>query len=126
MIFQCVCVFFYSMKNIKILFIRSNSNKQTITSFSIAFCLSISYIQYFYHYDLIHQLLLQVCTLENKDQFCGQRHFIYFAYFFLQNHLFFDSVTVFCFLLITTNSINPRVLLICMIYLFYNPLLFCY
>ena len=43
--------------------------------------------QYFYHYDLIHQLLLQVCIYENKDQSCSLKQCIMFAYFLLRMHL---------------------------------------
>ena len=60
-----------------------------LSSLSNACCLCISN-QYFYHYDLIHQLQLQVCIYENKDQSCSLKQCIVFAYSLLQMHLLFN------------------------------------
>ena len=104
---MCLCISFMALKVLKF----SSSGLILIntlpSSFSIAFCLCISY---FYYYNLIHQLLLLIYTHENKDHFCSIGRCIELAYFFPSNASVIDSNTVCSLQLITSCSLNRKFL----------------
>ena len=75
------------------------------SSFSVSFCLCISWLT-FYHYDLIHQLLLQTCNHENKDQVCSLEHY-WVCILSPSNAYFIDFNTACLLVLITSCRLNP-------------------
>ena len=82
---KCLCVSFIALKILK-----SSSSKSTLINYNqVLFLMLFVFVfhgPYFYLYDLFHQLLVQVYSHEDKDQFYTLRHSIEFAYFILQMH----------------------------------------
>ena len=64
--------------------------------------------QYFYHYDLIHQLQLQVYIYENKDQ---SKTVYCVCISSPSNASFIEFITVCSLVLITSCNVNPSFLL---------------
>ena len=82
---MCLCISFTALKILTF----STSRLILINSQKAFLLLSLVFLilgQYFYPYDPLHQLLLQVYSHENKDQFYSLKHFIEFAYLLLQIH----------------------------------------
>ena len=83
---MCLCILFISLKMLKFSSSGLILINTQLSSFSSVFCLSISLLRFLSAF-LIHQLQLQVCVYENKDQLYRLKHCIEFAYLLLQIHL---------------------------------------
>ena len=81
--------------------------------------------QYFCQYVFIHQLQLQAYIHENKDHSYSLKHYIEFCIFSPSNVSIIEFIIVCSLVLIISYNLNPNFFKKnCMIYLFYNPLLF--
>ena len=84
MIFSVSVYFVHKNKYIKIMLIRLDSNNIATNTFFLLLFAFLFHDQYFYHFDVNDQLLLQACGYENKVKFCILNHLIEFPYCLLQ------------------------------------------
>ena len=108
--------FIDSSKDIKVFFVRINSNRFTTKLLFycfLSYCfLSLFRSKYFCRYVHFHQFLLRAFGHENISQSYNLEHFIVFVYFLLQmNSLFLLAVIVVFFVKMASHCLNPILVL---------------
>ena len=83
---MCLCILSISLKMLKSFSSGLILINTQLSSFSNAFCLSVSSLIFLSDVQ-IHQFQLKIYIHENKDQPCSLKHYIEFVYFLLQTHL---------------------------------------